>query len=151
MLTTSPDTVLEVVKNARAISRTVSEILRSETAAMAEFSGTKQRSPFRRRERRSVHRWSVKIPVTIFSVMSLGRRMKQLDEVIAVGLARDISPRGIGLSYDQPMRSQFVIVEFDLFGQGTRQLLTELRWVKHCDEYEFHGGGKFLGVVKEAH
>lgn len=142
----------EIDRNPTVIAAAVMDILKCDERAFAAFSResrqvTPHRGPSRRREQRRI----VKTPISICPVVSLGRRAKYVGQTTAIGLALDLSSRGVGIAYDCPVRSRFVVIEFDLYGVGPLQMLTELRWARKRGEHDYLAGGLFAGVVTEAH
>ena len=123
------------------------DILRCEANAVKAFSGHSAPGSKAWKNRRRDERKVVRIPITILPVHVHGGLAERTAESTAVGLARDLSRRGIGLAYDSALKSRHVIVEFDLYGVGALQLLTELRWCRKRGPHDYLAGGQFLGLV----
>lgn len=68
-----------------------------------------------------------------------------------VSVTRDISSQGVGFGYDAPIETDYVIGEFDLYGEGTVHLLIEMRWHSQTSPHAFVAGGLILGVATEVH
>lgn len=150
MLSTSELLEFEVNRHAAAIGAAVRTVLRSDSHALKAFFGEYRpgaKAPTV--NRRQVVRHAVKIPLSVVPVVSLGKTARQVEETRAIGLARDISPKGIGIAYDCALHSRFVVVEFDLYGGEEILLLTELRWARKRGPHDFIAGGRLVGVVTE--
>ncbi|MCA9079868.1 MAG: hypothetical protein KDA58_04885 [Planctomycetaceae bacterium] len=150
MLTSSLPASLAIDSDSRHIKRAVHELMRGQVQAVEAISG--QLVPRRRRSvlsnRRSMDRWHVKIPVQLWAAEWHGKQLCMATDEPVLGLVRDLSYRGLGLAYDARLDSDLMIAEFDLFGEGPLQLLTELRWVRKRGEHDYLGGGLFQGLIR---
>jgi hypothetical protein len=147
MLTTLSPATFEIDRNPGRIAASVLDILQSEAEAVKAFSGHSSPGSKSWKNRRRDERKVVRIPITLLPVHYHGGHAARTAEATAVGLARDLSRRGIGLAYDSALKSRHVIVEFDLFGVGELQLLTEFRWCRKRGPHDYLAGGQFLGLV----
>jgi len=66
-----------------------------------------------------------------------------------VGVTRDVSPTGIGLTHDQLLGSDAAIVQFDLPDEGPLNLVLDLRWSVPRSRYSHMSGGRVVGVVDD--
>lgn len=102
-------------------------------------------------ERRSVVRAHLQLPVVLTPVDWC------LDDELSVticgpeqvGVTRDVSPTGIGLTHDQPLGSDAAIVQFDLPDEGPLNLVLDLRWSVPRSRYSYMSGGRVVGLVKD--
>lgn len=102
-------------------------------------------------DRRSVVRAQLQLPVVVIPVDWC------LDDETAltvcgpeqVGITRDVSPTGIGLTHDQPLGSDAAIVQFDLPDEGPLNLVLDLRWSVPKSRYSYMSGGRVVGLVED--
>lgn len=101
-------------------------------------------------ERRSVVRADLQLPVVLTPVDWC------LDDDQAVticgseqvGVTRDVSPTGIGLTHDHPLGSDAAIVQFDLPDEGPLNLVLDLRWSVPRSRYSYMSGGRVIGLIE---
>jgi hypothetical protein len=102
-----------------------------------------------RDERRSTFRAQLQLPVVLTPVDWF---VDEADKVVVcggeqIGVTRDVSPTGIGLTHDHPLGSDAVVVQFDLPDEGPLQLVLDLRWSVRKSRYSFLSGGRVVGRV----
>lgn len=102
-----------------------------------------------RDERRSQFRAQLQIPVVLTPVDWI---LDDEDAVFVcgeeqIGVTRDVSPTGIGLTHDHPLGSDAAIVQFDLPDEGPLQLVLDLRWSVRKSRYSFMSGGRVVGMA----
>jgi hypothetical protein len=65
-----------------------------------------------------------------------------------VGVTRDVSPTGIGLTHDHPLSCDAAIVQFDLPHEGPLNLVVDLRWSVPRSRYSYMSGGRVIGLLE---
>jgi hypothetical protein len=101
-------------------------------------------------ERRSVVRAHLQLPVVLIPV----DWCLDDDQAVSVcgpeqvGVTRDVSPTGIGLTHDHPLGSDAAIVQFDLPDEGPLNLVLDLRWSVPRSRYSYMSGGRVVGLVE---
>lgn len=98
-------------------------------------------------ERRGELRIKFEEPIYLWPVDVKEQRATPHTAVPIVAVTRDISPHGVGFHYDEPIATEHVLAEFDLFGMGTERLLVEIRWSRKIAHHAFEAGGLIVGVA----
>lgn len=118
-----------------------------EEVSLADF--LEDEEPVVTRERRRSSRARLQLPVTLVPVdWSCDR-----DDAVVIcgteqiGVTRDISPAGIGVTHDQLLGGEAAIVQFDLPGEGPVNLVLDLRWSVRQARYCFMSGGCIVGLL----
>lgn len=104
---------------------------------------------FLRSERRASRRSKLQVPVVMIPA-----DWSSDDETIVacgpeqIGVTGDISPTGIGLTHDQVLTSDVVIVQLDLPEERPQHLVLDLRWTVRQTKYSYLSGGRIVGFVE---
>ncbi len=138
-------------RDPRAIRETLQRIKESERLAPLNLFG--RRSPERMLDyldRRATDRESVELPVYWMPVdlddaSSELLMADPLQEKLA--FTRDVSLRGLGLSHDEPLETNFAIVTFELFDGESVSLLLDVRWANLQRRFSYMSGGRFVGII----
>ena len=64
-----------------------------------------------------------------------------------IGVTRDISTGGIGVTHDHLINSEAAIVTFDLPGEGPISFVLDLRWSVRQARFSFMSGGSVVGIL----
>lgn len=143
----------QVSHDLNLIPEAVERIKTARGMAYSKFSG-RPISLCQSLERRGELRVKFEEPIYLWPVEYLENQsgiVTSQEQVPIVCVTRDISAHGVGFSYDQRISTDFVVAEFDLFGEGTERLLVETRWSKRVAPHAYVAGGLIIGLVTEVH
>lgn len=103
-------------------------------------------------ERRRSYRTQLQVPVLVTPV----DWSTDVEDAVVVrgeeqiGVTRDLSPTGMGLTHDQLLGSEAAIVQFDIPGEGPLHLVVDLRWVVRKSQFSYLSGGRAAGLIESA-
>jgi hypothetical protein len=136
--------------NSSLIPAVVERIKETYGKAYSAFSG-RPISLCKSLERRGELRMKFEEPIYLWSVDTENELAICQQSHPTVAITKDISTHGVGFSYDEDFETEHVIVEFDLFGEGTEYLLVEVRWSTSLAAHSYVGGGLIKAIATVAH
>lgn len=143
------DPVLEFDARQSQIVSTLKQIRRTHGLAERAFSD-EPRKRRTRADRRIHERIAFEVPIIMHPVILKDENtLLELPNEAIAGLTRDISKYGFGFSCDLSPNFDHMLVEFDLFGVGTRHLVVDVRWHRKKEARSYVGGGLVIGILKE--
>lgn len=143
---TPVENTLRLVCDQRKIQSILREIKRSHGLAEAAITG-KPPSLVRSLNRRRESRVPLQVPIYIRPALRFGRQVKMMAETPIMGVTRDLCTNGIGFSFDQPIRSRHMTLEFDLFNSEAVELLVDVHWQRQKNFHAYTAGGTVVGIV----
>ncbi len=135
---------------AELIPETVERIKDARGVAYSTLSG-RPISLCKSLERRGELRVRFEEPIYLWPVQYAGGLAISSQDQPIIAVTRDISEHGVGFGYDEDIPTDYLVAEFDLFGQGTELLLIEIRWSEKNAPHSYVAGGLIVGSVKEDH
>lgn len=138
----------QIQSDDQSVPEIVQHIQEARGLAYSKFSGRpislckslERRGELRVKFEEPIYLWPVELEDTVAVAV-------QSQPIVAV--SRDISPHGVGFSYDEKFETDHVVAEFDLFGKGAIHLLIDVRWETQIEPHAFVGGGLILNRVTE--
>lgn len=145
---TQTDEVLKFNSDTAAIREAMSRLRDAHAEiSLADFAEASE--PPVQNERRRCRRTQLQIPV-VLTPADWGDDDEQSILVSGepqVGVTRDISLSGIGLTHDHLLASDAAIVQLDVPGEGALNLVLDLRWSVRKSRFSFMSGGRIVGMV----
>lgn len=132
--------------NSSLIPAVVKRIQETYGKAYSAFSG-RPISLCKSLERRGELRMKFEEPIYLWSVDIEHEHAICQHSQPTIAVTKDISTHGVGFSYDEEIDTEHVIIEFDLFGEGTEYLLVEVRWNSSLAAHSYVGGGLIRAVA----
>jgi hypothetical protein len=154
MSVTSPavDQILKVTTNVDLVRHSLCRICEAhQEVSLADLMDDDDGVPIAPAERRTTVRAQLQLPVVVIPV----DWCIDDDEAVVVcgqeqvGVTRDVSPTGIGLTHDQTLGSDAAVVQFDLPNEGPLNLVLDLRWSVPRSRYSFMSGGRVVGLIED--
>jgi hypothetical protein len=96
-------------------------------------------------DRREEPRRRLCMPVDLIPIRIVDDQLVVVGDRVAA-VTHDLSSQGIGLRHDRPLKTRFVVAEFDVFGEAVL-LVIDARWTKREDELAWLTGGRFIMVT----
>jgi len=96
-------------------------------------------------DRRQEPRRKLCMPVDLIPIQVVDEQLIVVGERIAA-VTHDLSSQGIGLRHDRPLKTRFVVGEFDVFGEPVL-LMIDTCWTRREDQLAYLSGGRFIMVV----
>jgi hypothetical protein len=151
-ISTAQAAEFELIANEGSIRIAVERVRRGNVRAEAILRGWEPGrcpDPERRKERRR----GLVLGAFLIPVEVEDHRARALDdtETQLPVLTRDISPHGVGFQHDRPLPGRHGVLQFDLWGDGTVELLIEQKWTRVSSGTAFRhlSGCRIVGVAKE--
>lgn len=134
----SNEAVLEVISRVRAAHEEIDPLM---------IESQDEGLPYDRRKSRRIQ---LRMPVILLPVEEV-RDHDDLVEVFGpeqLAMTRDISAQGLGIVHDDPIVTDFAIVQFDIPGEAPSRLLYEIRWTVRKTPFSYMSGGRLTAVVE---
>ncbi|MGD9857238.1 MAG: hypothetical protein AB7U20_20020 [Planctomycetaceae bacterium] len=100
-------------------------------------------------DRRKSRRIQLRMPLILLPVE---RTLERADVVEVFGpeqlaMTRDISTLGLGVLHDEPIVTDYAVIQFDIPGEAPCRLLYEVRWTVRKTQFSYMTGGRLTAVV----
>ncbi len=129
--------VLDVPPCQEEIGQLIDRIRSSYSAGCLRLTGEPlPESNNRRVDRRSV----IDIPFYLRPVDAKGREILDEHAPAQLAVTRDLSPRGIGLQSDHPLKERYYVAEFDCPRYQSVRFLIEVRWQTRRSPHNYVAG-----------
>lgn len=134
----SNDAVLDVIGRIRAANEEIDPF---------QIESEDEGRPYDRRKSRRIQ---LRMPVVLIPV----EEDRERDDVMRVfgseqiAMTRDLSSQGLGILHDEPLLTDFAVIQFDIPGESPSDLLYEIRWSVRKTPYSYMSGGRLTGIVE---
>jgi len=98
-------------------------------------------------DRRSESRAPLSMPVKVTPLPRDPAKAELSELQPFTAYTRDISPRGVGLLHDRPIRDGEVLLTFDLLTGETVSLIADLTWCRREEDHRYSAGGEIIEVA----
>jgi len=123
-----------------------------EDEELADYLLVGRRTPLRmleQAERRACGRYSLRIPFYMRPADFDGTHVTlREDQPVMLAMSEDLSLRGVGFSHQEPLDSDYAIVQFDSLDGNAITLLLDVRWNNRKSGHWYLSGGRFVGVTR---